>query len=115
VKDIETYYDYVDTFVDMLTRNTTDREMAREYRSKVMLPLDASNRLFGIVKLRQIRVQPAGACKQSGECNWSPSATKNSCANSYIFSKFHTTCYQNYGEGQTGVGVAVEATVGRRC
>eukprot|EP00395_MALV-II_sp_L67-2_P000110 gene111-346_t len=97
VNSVETFYGYVDSFLDIITRNSTagkgpaspwlDRQLARVNGKVAMLPLDASNRLFGTAKLRQQRVKGAGIvngvpdCKQGviferwrGQCYraWSP-------------------------------------------
>mmetsp|Transcript_1293 Transcript_1293/g.2883 ORF Transcript_1293/g.2883 Transcript_1293/m.2883 type:complete len:692 (-) Transcript_1293:678-2753(-) len=109
VNSIDTLYVYVENFFDVLFTNTTDTELAKQ-RSRTMLPLDTSNRLFGTVQIRQWRVQKTPGC-QVGT----------------MFSEYKTDCYpvfstatesqQSYGNGLfqytapdplQGVGVAGE-------
>jgi hypothetical protein len=81
-KDIPKFYDYLEnSFLETYFRNTTERTMAMR-RADSMLPLDITNRAFGTVRIRQLRVAPKTPCAGGG----------------YLFSEFTTTCYPPYDE-----------------
>ncbi|CAD7970186.1 unnamed protein product [Amoebophrya sp. A25] len=81
VNSVESFYDYVENFFDVLFTNTTDTELAK-MRSQVMLPLDTSNRLFGTVQMRQWRV-----------------TKKEGCQVGTMFSEYMTECYPVFSTG----------------
>ena len=93
VSSIGGFYDYLEnSLFGGLARNSTDRDLARGF-TRELLPIDITNRLFGTVKVRQVRV--------GGETEEANSCIGGFDGGSYTFSKFTTVC-KGYYSGSSG-------------
>jgi hypothetical protein len=91
VYDIPSLYEYMEqVIVPSLYENSTDTNMAQDQLDKLN-PLDATNRILGTVRLRQVRV------KNAENCQVGP-----------LFARYRIPCYPVFGqetESQQAFGI----------
>lgn len=82
VENVMHLYPFLEqTFVPALYQNNTDTNLAIE-SSRYLHPIDSSNRMMGVVRIRQVRVG------LSEDCQVSP-----------MFTNYKIPCYPNYDSG----------------
>lgn len=82
VANVNEMYSFIDhTFIPALYQNNTDTNIAIE-SSSYLHPIDASNRMMGVARIRQARVK-----------------LEDNCQESPMFSNYKIPCYPSYSSG----------------